>query len=60
LDGLADDVDEVVLGGPKKLVMELLAFGFFASAATISAALRLRDMIAVEWDNWVVLEGTME
>ncbi|KAG9938629.1 uracil-DNA glycosylase, partial [Aureobasidium melanogenum] len=48
LDGLVDDVDGLGLGGPKKLVMELLAFGFFASAAAMSAALRLRDMVAIE------------
>lgn len=57
LDGFVDDVDELVLGGPKKLVIELFALGFLASAATMSAALRLRDMIkAVKWKNWVVLE----
>lgn len=45
LDGFVLDVLVFVLGGPKKLVMEPFAFGFFASAVAISAALRLRDIL---------------
>lgn len=43
--GLVDDVGPLVLGWPKKAVMEALALGFLTASNAVSAALRLRAML---------------